>query len=426
MTLSLPHAMQFSVPFFRQAAPYIRSHQHKTMVIALASELIASPQFKRILSDIAILSTLGIKLILVHGVSHFIDQDKRVMQRKHQGIRITDEASLQLIQRIIGEQRVRIEHNLGFILNTPPIMTPEIGVVSGNFIIAKPIGIRQGVDFLYSGKVRKLQQTRLEQQLAAHNIVLLSPLGFSPTGVSYNLHYHDVAVSTAKTLQADKLIFISSHTLQLPKELTLQEAQAKAKDQPILADISQAIHAGVSRVHLLDGTVDGSLLLELFTQDGIGTLISDNRFETIQAAKLSDISAIIDLIRPLEKQGLLIERSREQLELEIDNFVVMKRDDNVIACAALYPIKQSRSAELACFVVDTHYRGQDKGDLLLKFMEEQARQQTYQHLLVLTTQAIDWFQERGFDKQSVSALPEEKKQLYNYQRNSQVLCKPLI
>lgn len=422
MTLSMSHSVQF----FRQAAPYIRSHQHKTMVIALDSELIASSYFKLILSDIAILSTLGIKLILVHGVSHFIDQEPRVTQRKYQGIRVTDETSLQLIQRIIGEQRVRIEHNLGFILNTPPILTPEIGVVSGNFIIAKPIGIKQGVDFLYSGRVRKLQQARIEQQLAAQNIVLLSPLGFSPTGVSYNLHYHDVAISTAKTLQADKLIFITAQTSLLPKEMTLQEAQDKASEQPILADISQAIHAGVSRVHLLDGTIDGGLLLELFTQDGVGTLICDNRFETIQAATLADISEIIHLIRPLEKQGLLIERSREQLELEIDNFVVMKRDENVIACAALYPIEQSATAELACFVVDSQYRGQDKGDLLLKFMEDCARQHQYQHLLVLTTQAIDWFQERGFAKQRVSALPEEKKQLYNYQRNSQILCKALV
>jgi amino-acid N-acetyltransferase len=412
------------VHFFREAAPYIQAHKNKTVVIALASELIASEYLKNILSDVAILSALGLKIVLVHGTRHHIDQRLQRQPHTQKQARVTDELTLETVKQVVGEQRVHIENTLGYILNSPPVINGEVSVISGNFITAKPIGIKDGIDYQYSGLVRKVQIERIKQ-LVNNNIILLSPLGLSPTGVSYNLRYEDVAISTATAIQADKLIFISSIFNQLPKELTLQQAREKQNDYPIFADIEQAILSGVSRVHLLNGEVDGGLLLELFTREGIGTLISDNRFETLKQASLQDIGAIINLIRPLEEKGVLIKRSREQLELEINNFSVLKRDNNVIACAALYPIANRDIAELACFVVAPDYRGQDKGDLLLNHMEEIASTQGIKTLLVLTTQTTDWFQERGFTKGAVEQLPPEKQNFYNYQRNSQVLFKAL-
>lgn len=413
------------VYLFREAAPYIQSHKNKIIVIALASELIASDHLKNILRDIATLSTLGVKIILVHGVRWHIDQHPNTSKQKIKGVRVTDQTSSDIIRGIVGEQRLFIENRLSFILNAPGVMSTKTSVISGNFIIAKPIGIRDGVDFLYSGLVRKLQTERIQQQLDAHNIVLLSPSGLSPTGVSYNLSYKDVAIHTAKAMQADKLVFIAKEFHALPKEMSLKQALQQQKQYPVFVDIEAAIQAGVSRVHLLDGELDGGLLLELFTRDGVGTLISDDRFEQISQANLIDIAAIIELIRPLEKQGVLIKRSREQLELEISNFYVLKRDQKVIACAALYPISDSNSVEMACFVVDSVYRGQDKGDLLLKHLEKKAKHTGFSSMIVLTTQTTDWFQERGFVVKNVKALPPKRQALYNFQRNSHVLIKPL-
>lgn len=413
------------VKLFREAAPYIQAHKNKTIVIALSSELIASEHLKNTLRDIATLATLGLKIILVHGVRWYIDQHPDTSKQKINGVRVTDHISNNLIRGIVGEQRLFIESQLSFILNTPGVMSAETSVISGNFIIAKPIGVRDGVDFLYTGLVRKLQNARIQQQLDAHNIVLLSPNGLSPTGVSYNLSYKDVAIHTAKAMQADKLVFIANEFSALPKEMSLKQALQLQTDYPVFVDIEAAIQAGVSRVHLLDGELDGGLLLELFTREGVGTLISDDRFEHIEQANLSDIGSIIELIRPLEKQGVLIKRSREQLELEISNFYVLKRDRKVIACAALYPIAESDAVEMACFVVDSSYRGQDKGDLLLKHLVKTATNAAFKTMLVLTTQTTDWFQERGFVIKPVTALPPKRQALYNFQRNSHVLMRSL-
>lgn len=413
------------VKLFREAAPYIQSHKNKTIVIALSSELIASEHLKNTLRDIATLATLGLKIILVHGVRWHIDQHPDTGKQKINGVRVTDHISNNLIRGIVGEQRLFIESQLSFILNTPGVMNAETSVISGNFIIAKPIGVRGGVDFLYTGLVRKLQNERIQQQLDAHNIVLLSPNGLSPTGVSYNLSYKDVAIHTAKAMQADKLVFIANEFSALPKEMSLKQALQLQANYPVFVDIEAAIQAGVSRVHLLDGELDGGLLLELFTREGVGTLISDDRFEHIGQASLTDIGAIIELIRPLEKQGVLIKRSREQLELEISNFYVLKRDRKVIACAALYPIAESNAVEMACFVVDSSYRGQDKGDLLLKHLVKTATNAAFKTMLVLTTQTTDWFQERGFVIKPVTALPPKRQALYNFQRNSHVLMRSL-
>lgn len=418
-----------SINFFREAAPYIQAHKGKTFVIAIGSTVLASKKLDNILQDIAILSTLGIKLVLVYGTRLHINQ--QLQQQKaafdfYKRYRITTPKILEVSQSVVGRLRVMLESHLSYALNKPALINQSLAVISGSFITAKPIGICDGIDYQYTGKVRKIANIQIQQQLDHHAIVLLAPLGLSPSGESYNLLYKDVAVQTAKALHADKLIFLQPLSSDLPRQLTLQQAKEYTIAHHLMDYIDTALAVGVKRVHLINALHNGSLLSELYTRDGAGTLISNDQYDALNQATIDDISGIIDLIRPLEKKGVLIRRSREQLELEIDNFIVIKRDQKVIACAALYPMKVVKSAELACFVVDNHYRGQAKGDLLLDFIENRAKVLSLKQLIVLTTQTTDWFRERGFTLGQVNDLPEEKKKLYNYQRNSRILLKTLI
>ena len=416
------------IHFFREAAPYIQAHKGKTFVIAISSEIIDSAYFKNVINDIAVLSSLGVKVVLVHGTRVQIDQqivEQNIPSVFHKGLRVSSPEILEISKNIVGRVRVNIESMLGYALNRPPVINRSLSVVSGSFITAKPIGIHDGVDYEYTGQVRKISKEQIQQQLDNQNIILLSPLGLSPTGNSYNLHYEDVATQTANALHADKLLFLINVPDNLPRQLTLKEAREHSAISPFIQRIDSALTAGVSRVHLIDTSNDGGLLLELYTRDGLGTLISNDHYEEVTKASIEDISGILDLIRPLEVKGTLIKRSREQLELEVDNFIVIRRDQKVIACAALYTMKSTNVGELACLVVDSCYRSQGKGDILLSFAEELAQQDSLDHLLVLTTQTTDWFQERGFILGDIDDLPDEKKKLYNYQRGSKILLKPI-
>lgn len=417
-----------SVSFFREAAPYIHSHRGKTFVIAFAGEVIETEQFRQIMQDIAIISTLGAKLILVHGTRPQIDirlNRTSTPIHLHKGIRITDSPALLAAQEAIGFLRIRIENLLTHALNQPTLSSNGLGIISGNFITARPLGIHDGIDYGYTGLVRKINHNFIRQQLDAHNIVLLSPIGYSPTGEAYNLRYEQVAISTAKALKADKLIFLSPQTLNLPHELTVEEAKNYIPQNELLPAVIEALETDVERIHLLNAETDGALLLELYTRDGVGNMIAAEQFERLRAANIEDISGILDLIRPLESKGTLIKRSREQLEMEINNFHIIIRDREVIACVALYDTADPKTAEFACLAVHPQYRGGNRGDKLLRHVVQIAQSQGKTQLLALTTQTTDWFRERGFQKSKVEDLPSNKKSLYNYQRNSQVLFKKL-
>lgn len=417
-----------SVAFFREAAPYIHSHRGKTFVVAFSGEVIEAAHFRQLVQDLAVISTLGAQLVLVHGTRPQIDQrlhHSNTPIRLHKGIRVTDSKALLAAQEAIGFLRIHIENLLTHALNQPSLSGNGLGVISGNFLTARPLGIHDGVDYGYTGLVRKINHPLIRQQLDLHNIVLVSPMGYSPTGEAYNLRYEQVAIAAAKALKADKLILLSHQPFHLPHELTLAEAKATMPDDSLRAAITEALENDVERIHLLDANLDGALLLELYTRDGVGSTIAAEAFEHLRAAGVEDISGILDLIRPLEAAGALIKRSREQLELEVGNFHIITRDRQVIACIALYDTDDPRVGELACFAVNPHYRGGRRGDKLLRHVVQLAKTQGKQRLLVLTTQATDWFRERGFEKGEVEALPPNKKSLYNYQRNSQVLFKQL-
>ena len=418
--------------FFREAAPYIQLHRGKTFVIGFAGEVIASEAFPKLIQDIAILSALGARIVLVHGARPQID--RHLAARDHnitvvEDMRVTDDVTLQVAKETIGALRVEVENQLTHALSKPPVMNESLGVLSGNFITAQPLGIHNGTDYQYSGTVRKINDKLIQQLIEDGSIVLLSSLGFSPTGEAFNLRYEDVASFTAKALKADKLIFIHDDKATPTADVELQSMNEFIESHPhqkrLLNHIKAALISGVQRVHLVSTESKDGLLVELYTRDGIGTMFNASLYETIRQATVDDVSGIIELIEPHESKGALIKRSREQLELEAEKFSVIERDGKVIGCAALYPIPDTDMGELACLAVHPDYKGGERGDRLLKRITQQATEMQLSQLLVLTTQSIDWFKERDFIAGEVDDLPTQKKALYNFQRNSKILFKSI-
>jgi len=431
---SMPLNNSSLVGFFREAAPYIHMHRGKTFVIALSGEVLEHPSISELLSDVALLSTLGARIILVHGARPQIETQLAASQHPstlHKGLRITDGKTLELSKAAIGAARLEIENHLNRALNHPPVINNSLGVISGNFLTARPIGVIDGVDYLHTGKVRKVNQTLLKQLLTKDNIVLLSPLGYSPTGQIYNLLFEEVASATASKLQADKLIFVhgKSDLPSLPKQINLKQLDnilSRSDSQnTLLNEIGKAIDAGVERAHLIDMNIYGGLLLELYTRDGVGNMIDSSQYDEPRDASIDDVAGILGLIRPMEEEGILTTRSREQIELDIKQFSVIERDGKIIGCAALYPIHNSDFAELACLSVDKQYRKGDRGGALVEYIHRKAAKFGIRKIFVLTTQSLDWFKERGFQKASIEHLPEARKNTYNLQRKSKILIREI-
>jgi acetylglutamate kinase/N-acetylglutamate synthase-like GNAT family acetyltransferase len=532
------------VRWFRQATPYVHAHRGRTFVILFGGEAVADKTFRNLIHDLALLHGLGIRLVLVHGARPQI-QASLARQgagfRYVKGLRVTDAAALACVKEAAGSLRVEIEALFSQGLANSPMAGVRIPVASGNFVTAKPLGVIEGVDYLHTGVVRRVDREALRQRLDSGAIALMPPIGYSPTGEVFNLSATDVARSTAIALKADKLIFLLEDTAGLSDDqgqlvsniisrdvATLLEQGTGAADQPdaspgggpatqpavaptvmrrqdtplimkdipvtfmlsmapaavpakvaqakhsepapalakqpatphmpvmsgkpaaselptapavalvkgphtqLPADLAQALRAGadaciqgVKRVHLVSRRLDGALLRELFTRDGVGTLITDAPFEELRPARIDDVAGILELLQPLEEAGVLVRRSRERLETEIDRFYLMERDGMAIATAALYGYPVEGMAELACFAVHPEYRARGRGALLLERMEAMARQRGLTRLFVLTTQTAHWFRERGFEPAPLADLPMAKRVLYNYQRKSKVFIKRL-
>lgn len=433
---------QTFVRWFRDSSPYINAFRGRTFVVAFGGEVIAEEQFASLVHDIALLNSLGVRLVLVHGARPQIEQrlnERGVEMQYVNGLRVTDEAALACVKEAAGTVRVEIEALLSMGLANSPMAGADIRVSSGNFVTAQPLGVREGVDYLHTGEVRRIDSEGIHRQLRDGALVLLSPIGYSPTGEVFNLSSEDVATAAAIQLKADKLIYlVDGNGLQLDdgtlvRELNLNEAQSYLDEKEELSEaigksLFSAIYAcsnGVSRAHLINRHVDGSLLMELFTRDGIGTLISGETYEDIRQATIKDVGGILELIAPLEQEGVLVRRERERLEMEIDYFTVVERDGMAIACAALYPFSEDGFGELACMAVHKDYRNQGRGDDLLEYIERQAKGLGIDKLFVLTTRTAHWFQERGFKAANLKDLPVARQELYNYQRRSKVFIKTL-
>ncbi len=405
--------------------------------------MLTDAQFAPLVHDIALLNSLGVRLVLVHGARPQIEQrlNERGIELKYaNSLRITDDEALKCVKEAAGSMRIEIESLLSMGVSNTPMDSADIRVVSGNYVTAQPLGIRDGVDYLHTGEVRSIDAEAVHWQLDDGAIVLLSPIGYSPTGEVFNLSAEDIATAAAIQLQADKLIClidsegINDEQQRLLRELTLPEAQKQlTQNQPALApDVIRYLRsaitvcqAGIPRTHLISRHIDGGILLELFTRDGIGLLITAENFEDTRLAAIDDVGGLLELIAPLEKNGTLMRRSRERLEMEIEHFIVVERDGMIIACAALYPYKKEKIAELACLAVHPDYRKKNRGDILYNYLEKQAKQRGLQKLFVLTTRTAHWFQERGFNEIDIKQLPIEKQALYNYQRNSKVFMKKI-
>lgn len=430
------------VDWVRQATPYIHAHRGRTFVIAFGGEAIQDPRFSDLVHDIALLHGLGVRLVLVHGARPQIESrlaEHRIELRYVNGLRVTDPTALACVKEAAGVARVEIEALLSMGLANSPMAGVRIPVASGNFVTAKPIGVLDGVDFQHTGVVRRVDRQALIQRLDAGAVALMPPLGYSPTGEVFNLSAADVARSAAIALRADKLIFlieepgVTDPQGNLIPNVLSGEVEALLAARPDLPeDLAQALRAGadaciqgVNRVHVLDRRRDGALLRELYTRDGSGTLITGQPYEGLRPARIEDVAGILELLRPLEERGVLVRRSRERLETEIDRFWLMERDGLVIACAALYPYPADAMGELACLAVHPDYRNKGRGDKLLQHMEHIARARGLARLFVLTTQTSQWFQERGFCPAPLDALPMEKQALYNWRRNSLVFIKSL-
>lgn len=432
------------VECFRNAAPYIHAHTRKTFVLQIGGDVVASDGFSHLIHDLALLNSLAIKLVIVFGARPQIDKllkERNVTPEYCGALRVTDEASISSVTQAIGEVKIKIEALLSMGLPNSPMADSAIKVSSGNYVTGRPYGILNGIDLNLTGRVRSIEKDTINTRLDAGEIVLITPLGYSTTGEVFNLSSIEVATQVAIELEADKLIMFTNSTIlkddngETIRQITCNEVKSilgadytKNIDETPATALAQGIKAcesGVKRIHYVDQNIDGGLLQELFTLDGVGTLLSSTPYDTIRQASVNDIAGIYELIEPLEQQDILVERSLEKIEADIEDYIVLVRDGTVIACAALHNFVKEKVMELACVAVHPDYQNQSMGEMLYEFIERVALESGTEMLFVLTTQTEHWFLERGFIESDIDTLPVEKQDAYNYQRNSKALIKQL-
>src|SRR5450755_589001 len=445
LNLVFPHTF---VPWFRTVAPHIHAYHGKTFVVAIVGELIAAGKLASFAQDLAILQAMGIKIVLVHGFRPQVDEQLRSKghaARHSHGLRITDEVALDSAQEAAGQLRFEIEAAFSQGLPNTPMANAIVRVVSGNFLTARPVGIVDGVDFIHSGVVRKVDAAAIRSAIDIGAMVLLSPFGFSPTGEAFNLTMEDVATSTAIALQADKLLFITEvpgihedlndAESAIDTELALADAERLLAQLPrpiqptdpafYLQHCVRACRGGVERSHILPFAMDGALLMEVFTHDGIGTMVVDEKLESLREATSDDIGGVLQLIEPFEEDGTLVKRSRTEIERDIGHYTVIEHDGVIFGCAALYPYPEAKTAEMAALTVSPQVQGQGDGERILKRVEQRARAAGLESIFVLTTRTMHWFIKRGFVQVDADWLPDARKRKYNWDRRSQVFVKKL-
>jgi amino-acid N-acetyltransferase len=432
------------VKWFRSATPFIHEFGERTIVIAFGGEVLTDGEMMQLAHDINVLVSLEIRVVLVHGTRPQVEDQLRqhgVASRLIDGKRVTDDAALKCVKEANGIVRMEIEATLSTELANSPMANADIRVASGNFITAKPYGVRNGVDFNHTGEVRKVDMEGITRRLDDDEVVLLSPIGFSPTGDIFNCTLEDVATSVAIALKAEKLIFLTEtmgatdSKEKLLTELTAAQAQealnsnrygGQTEDIRLFLPCAiRAVREGVKRAHLISRHVDGALLIELFTHHGIGTMVVLDSQDALRDATMADVDGIMALIDPLAERGVLVARSRESIEKEIDRFVVLAQDDEVIGCAALNPYTAEKTAELACLAVNPFYRDGGRGERILAYIEKRAKDRSFKKLFVLSTQTTQWFVERGFTEAGIEALPAVRRENYNHERKSKVYTKSL-
>jgi amino-acid N-acetyltransferase len=439
------------VPWFRSVAPYIHMHRGKTFVVAVCGEAIAAGKLTTIAQDLALIQSMGVKIVLVHGFRPQVNEQlaaKGHTPKYSHGIRVTDSVALDCAQEAAGQLRYEIEAAFSQGLPNTPMAGATVRVMSGNFITARPVGIVDGVDFQHSGLVRKVDTAGIMRTLDMGAMVLLSPFGFSPTGEAFNLTMEEVATSVATDLQADKLIFLT----EIPG-IALDPAQPISEDNPIDTELPlaaaekmlatlpsaqfptdtafylqhcvKACKGGVERSHILPFALDGALLLEIYVHDGIGTMVVDEKLESLREATPDDVGGVLQLIEPFERDGTLVKRDRTEIERDITNYSIIEHDGVIFGCAALYAYPEARTAEMAALTISPQVQGQGDGERILKRIEQRAKSAGLDSIFVLTTRTMHWFIKRGFAQVDPDWLPEARKRKYNWDRKSQVLVKKI-
>jgi amino-acid N-acetyltransferase len=422
--------------WFRGSTPYISAYRNKTFVVLLAGEALNHKNLTNVIHDLALLHVLGVRLVLVYGARPQIDlalPDSTF----HESRRITDSNAIETIAAVNGQIRTRLEGMFSTGLPNTPLHNVDLPVISGNFVVAQPIGIIDGVDHLFTGKVRRVETQRISSALDAGALLLQSPLGYSSSGQAFNVPADSLAQEIAIQLKADKLIVFDEEIVRDENGVRVSSFTPSTLDQyrhnitdgqrRRLSAMAAAVRAGVGKAQLISYQEDGALLAELFTAEGVGTQVVEQQSKPVRAARATDVAGIVEVIRPLEEAGILVRRERDRLEAEIDHFLVAELDGIVVGCCAVYTFGEA--AELACVAVHENYRlpsGSGVGRGLLAAAEERAKQESARSLFVLTTQTSEWFKEQGFVEADVANLPGKKQDLYNWQRGSLVLAKPLI
>lgn len=420
---------------FRHAAPFIQAHRERLFVVAMPGEVFSSPGFENLIHDLALLACLGIKLVIVHGArfqietkiknagltSHIVDQT-----------RVTTDDELPHVVEAINELTTRLVSAFSTGMPNTPRFGVQLSVLSGNFVIARPMGVKNGVDFEHTGVVRQIQNERILNCLNARNIVVVPTLGYSLTGELFNLSIQDLASEISASIGADKLICLTGHNvinqLDLSQGAVIDASSLNQRvlnmDEPgaMLKSITPRVLAAGCRCHLIDFGSDGAILQELFTPEGQGVMVVDQNYQKLRPASIEDIGGIIDLIRPLEDRGVLVKRSRDLLERFIDSYFVIECDQMIVACGAIIPYSE-KIAELACIATHPSFMKQGLGRRLVDALISMAKKQGFRKVFILTTEGEHWFIERGFQEARLQDLPAEKQQAYNYQRGSKVLIR---
>lgn len=411
------------VRWFRGSTPYVSAHQGKTFVVVLSGEVLASENCMNVVHDLALVSVLGVRLVVVHGARPQITQalseagmDCPVIE----GVRVTPFAAMDHVRRVCAGLRSQIEGLFSQGLPQTPLHKTRIGVLGGNLVTARPFGTLAGVSYQHTGVVRRIDRALIQDLLAPARIVLLSPFGYSPWGELYNLESEQLAARTAGAIKADKLILFT-------EEEVIFDAAGKrlseAGPQGIQADLDKLVCGETTKrslklaahftqeegipTHLIGGLVDGALLQELFTAGGQGTRISQSLGSRVRTATSKDVAAILAMTAPLADEGVLKRRDPEAIERMIDDYLITEVDGLVAGCCAVSLLEACTAAELSCLVVHPNFRESAAGDALLDAAVSKAVNLGASDLVALTTHAHQWFRERGFAATEVDGLPVE-------------------
>ncbi|MGA3163005.1 MAG: amino-acid N-acetyltransferase [Verrucomicrobiota bacterium] len=414
---------------------YIPQFREKTFILAVDGAIVTDENFATLLLDVAVLRSLSIRVVLVHGASAQIKvlaKEQNVKASDLEGSGITDAATLQLA--LTAANRLTHEILEGLSAN-------DLRAASTNVVIAHPMGIIQGVDHLFTGKVERVDIGLLQTLLAQDVIPVIPPLGFDGDGKTYRVNSDGVAVAVAEALKAIKLIFITSQDgliyngklvrqmLVAELEKLLQQGSSGFTPESLskAQHAASACRAGVPRVHIINGKVDEGLLAEVFSNDGIGTLIYANEYQQIRPAKKKDVRAIQLLTKAAVEAEELVKRSRASIEKTLGDYYIFEIDKNPVACVALHVYPEQKKGELACLYVNPSHENQGIGRKMIQFIENKAREMGLNELITLSTQAFTYFQSKGgFAEGSPDNLPPARREKYEQSgRNSKVLVKKL-